>query len=199
MGRTLDLMVDIDDVICPTMESIHLLARDAGLHDGTAKMGWSGWEHYTLPDGSPCPPDVYWDLWGQFARDGGYLTTEPIPGAAEALRWLAWQGHNIHLVTARGFMSNAKRIRAWTPRWVGDFALPHKTLTFAKDKVAAQAELGVEFDSAIDDSPKNYQALDEAGVLVYLQDHEHNRDFPAERRVSTLWEWAYELERTVTA
>jgi len=192
----LDLMVDIDDVIFPTMESIHELARAAGLHDGSGRMAWSGWQSYTLPDGEPCPPQVYWDLWSDFALSGGYVKTEPIEGAVEALRWLMWEGHNIHLVTARGFMNHAENIRAWTPQWVEEFAVPHKTLTFAQDKVAAMEDLGIVFNSGLDDSPKNYHRLDEAGVHVFLQDHEHNRDHDVPvRRVDTLWEWAYRLER----
>lgn len=200
MTRPLELMVDIDDVIFPTMVSIHDLAEQAGLHDGTGKMAWSGWESYELPDGTPCPPQVYWDLWSEFAALGGYLDTEPIPGAIEALRFAMWEGHNIHLVTARGFMNHAEDIRAWTLQWVANFAVPHKTLTFAKDKVQAMHDLGVTFDSAIDDSPSNYGKLDTAGVEVYLQDHPHNENFevPPERRVPTLWEWIYRLEKRFT-
>ena len=198
MTAPLDLMVDIDEVIFPMMGTVHERARLAGLHDGTAKMAWAGWVHYRLPTGEPCPEDIYWDLWSDFAADGGYLTTEPIPGAVEALRWLMWEGHNIHLVTARGFMKNAENIKAWTPQWVADFAVPHKTLTFAQDKVGAQEILGVEFDAGIDDSPKNYSKLRDAGVEMWLQNHEHNAEFdevPHGRRVDTLWEWAYRLEQ----
>lgn len=188
-------MVDVDDVLIPTMASIHEIARQRGLHNGGAPMAWAGWEAYD------CSPDEYWDCWSHFAATGGYINTPPIEGSVEALRWLMWEGHNIHLVTARGFMAHADDIRAWTPQWVSEFAIPHKTLTFAKDKVAAQHELGVEFDSGIDDSPKNYQALDRAGVHIFLQDHPHNRDFfpPNLRRVETLWEWAFQLEKAFPA
>lgn len=198
MTRPLELMVDIDEIIFPMMETIHLRAQEKGLHDGTAKMAWAGWANYRLPTGEPCPEDVYWALWSEFAAEGGYLTTEPIPGSVEALRWLAWEGHNIHLVTARGFMANARKIRRWTPRWIENFAVPHKTLTFARDKVGAQEILGVEFDSAIDDSPKNFEALSGAGIHAFLHDHEHNRDFEVAPgiRVETLWEWAFRLEQT---
>ena len=197
MTRPLDLMVDIDEVIFPMMATVHESAREKGYHDGTAPIAWAGWVHYRLPTGEPLPEDIWWDLWADFALGGGYLNTKPIEGSVEALRWLAWEGHNIHLVTARGFMENAENIRAWTPQWVEDFAVPHKTLTFAKDKVEAMHDLGVVFDSAIDDSPKNYSTLDEAGIHVFLQDHEHNRDFdvPDDRRIDTLWEWAYRLEK----
>jgi hypothetical protein len=140
---------------------------------------------------------VYWDLWADFAIEGGYVHTAPYEGAVEALRWLMWEGHRIHLVTARGFMANADKIREWTPLWIEEFAVPHATLTFAQDKVAAQADLGVEFDSAIDDSPKNWGKLVEAGIPAFLMNHEHNRDadVPERARVDTLWEWAYKLEK----
>jgi hypothetical protein len=201
MTRRLDLMVDIDEVIFPMMASVHKRAQDKGYHDGTADMVWAGWVHYRLPSGEPLPEDIYWDLWSEFALEGGYIHTPPIEGAVEALRWLSWEGHNIHLVTARGFMANAENIRAWTPQWVEEFAVPHKTLTFAQDKVAVQEELGVEFDAAIDDSPKNFQALREAGIHAFLQDHEHNRDLEVEPRlrVETLWQWAFLLEQDFPA
>lgn len=199
MTRPLNLMVDIDEVIFPMMSTIHDRAQVAGLHDGTAKMAWAGWANYRLPTGEPCPEDRYWDLWTDFANEGGYVTTEPIDGAVQALRWLMWEGHNIHLVTARGFMAHADEIRAWTPKWVEEFAVPHKTLTFAKDKVAAQETLGVKFDAGIDDSPKNWALLHHAGVRMWLQNHEHNLDeerIPANWRVDSLWDWAYRLEQS---
>lgn len=196
----LDLMVDIDDVIFPTIASIHDLAQKAGLHDGTARMAWSGWESYTLPSGEPCPPDVYWDLWSDFALGNGYVDTEPIPFAVDALRYLKDEGCEIHLVTARGFMNHAEDIRRWTPEWLKKFDVPHSTLTFSQDKVAAMYELGVKFDSAIDDSPRNVKALLDAGVNAYLQDHPHNTDagLPESRRVKHLWRWAYKLTMLYT-
>lgn len=192
MTRPLELMVDIDEVIFPMIDSIHEVAFEAGLHDNSQPMRmWSGHKQYG------CPEDVYWDLWSTFANAGGYVQTAPIPGAVEALRWLMWEGHNIHLVTARGMMNHAEEIRRWTAQWVDDFAVPHKTLTFSKDKAASQTELGVMFDSAIDDSPKNFENLQAAFVPVYLQDHTHNwdADVPAHRRLQSLWQWAYLLEK----
>lgn len=194
---SLHLMVDIDDVIFPTMASIHARAQDKGLHDGTAKMAWSGWESYTLPNGDPCPPEVYWDLWSEFALDDGYINTPPIDDAVNALRWLYWEGHKIHLVTARGFMAHADDIRRWTGEWIEEYAIPHETLTFSQDKAAAQRDLGVAFDYAIDDSPKNVQGLRLNNVRAYLLDHEHNEsaEVPADWRTASLWEWAYIIEK----
>jgi hypothetical protein len=179
LDKPYDVMWDVDDVLFPTMMSIHDLALKAGLHDGTVTPTWSGWEVYKLPDGSPCPPQVYWDLWSDFALSNGYLDTPPIQEAAEALRRLYFAGHRIHLVTARGFMNHAEEIRRWTREWVEEFGIPWHTLTFARDKVAAQQDvLGTAgyFHYAIDDSPKNFEALWEAGVNAYLLDHDHNKD-----------------------
>lgn len=193
--RSLNLMVDIDEVIFPLGDSIHAIGHEEGLHDNSMPWSmWEGWKQYG------CAPHAYWRLWDLFVERDGYRTTQPIQRNLEALRHLYFEGHRINLVTARGFMANAEKIREWTPEWLEEFAVPHHTLTFAKDKVAAQAELG-RFDLAIDDSPKNYAALENDGVNVWLQDHPHNRWFQIEREapdaarlpvavVDTMWQWA---------
>lgn len=193
----LDVMFDIDDVLFPTMMSIHELAREAGYHNGDIDPSWTGWEPYNIE------PQAYWDLWSDFALAGGYVSTEPIAEAVEAMRRLYFEGHRIHLVTARGFMNHASDIRRWTIEWLEEFALPWHSLTFSQDKVAAQGELDIEFggspwavdvaeprppffDYAIDDHPKNVDALRGAGVNAYLLDHVHNKDHVAEHRVASV-------------
>lgn len=189
---TLDLMVDIDDVVFPLIDSIHNLALEHGLHDGTEPMRqWEGWLQYG------CPPERYWALWDEFTETGGYQYTPPIPGRAEALRHLHFTGHRIHLVTARGFMSHSDRIRTWTPEWVERFAIPHVSLTFAKDKVGAQIDLGVTFDAAVDDAVKNYEAMVAAGIPTWLMNHAHNEGHPTINRVPDLWTWARQVQEMV--
>lgn len=178
---TLDLMIDIDEVVCPTIDSIHAIAHKNGLHDNSEPMRtWKGYEQYG------CPEEVYWDQWSEFALSGGYTTTAPIPGAVEALREAYFEGHRIHLVTARGFMNHASDIREWTREWVADFAIPWHTLVFTRDKVQAQRDLGVRFDYAYDDSPRNITGLREDRVMAYLVDHPHNQDFEYDLRVPSL-------------
>lgn len=188
-----DVMVDIDDVLMPTIDEIHERSRLAGLHDGSAGPEWTGWTAYG------CPEQAYWNIWTQFANEGGYLNTAPIPGSVEALRRLFFGGARIHLVTARGFMAHADRIRSWTPDWVEEFAVPHTSLTFARRKDEAMETIlrsygdspcKVAFDYAIDDSPKNVRALDVAGVEAYLLSHHHNRADDYRLRVSTVGEFA---------
>lgn len=182
--KRLNLMVDIDEVIFPLGDSIHEIGHEMGLHDNS--MPWSMWEAWHQYG---CDAEAYWALWDVFVERDGYRQTPPIQHQVEALRHLYFEGHTINLVTARGFMAHADNIRLWTPEWLEEYAVPHHTLTFSKDKAAEQATLGA-YDLAIDDSPKNYGTLLDAGVNVWLQDHPHNHDFDAECRVKDLWEWA---------
>ena len=188
-----DVMVDVDDVIFPTMMAIHELAREAGYHNGDVDPSWTGWEAYKISE------QAYWDLWSDFALRDGYLETPPIEEAVEELRRLYFEGHRIHLVTARGFMAHASEIRAWTETWIEEFAIPWHSLTFARDKVAAQEPLAAKFrpnlggmpffDYAIDDSPRNVKGLREAGVAAYLLDHVHNKSHVYDQRVATVGEF----------
>jgi hypothetical protein len=184
----LNLMVDIDEVIFPLGDSIHDLGHKAGLHDNS--MPWSMWEAWKQYG---CAEAAYWDLWADFSLSGGYTKTPPIQHQIEALRHLYFEGHRINLVTARGFFKNGVDVRRWTAEWIEEFAIPHHTLTFTKDKPGAQAELG-RFDLAVDDSPTNYVALERDGVNVWMQAHPHNAWFRRQHEdvavVETLWDFA---------
>jgi FMN phosphatase YigB (HAD superfamily) len=194
ISNPFDVMIDIDDVIFPTMMAIHELAREKGYHNGDVDPTWTGWQTYNIPE------QAYWDLWSDFALANGYLETPPIEEAVEELRRLYFEGHRVHLVTARGFMAHATDIRAWTQTWIEEFAIPWHSLTFARDKVAAQWPLAerfqgglssreVFFDYALDDSPRNVKGLRRAGVAAYLLDHVHNKSHIYDQRVATVGEF----------
>lgn len=184
--RPLHLMIDIDDVLFPWADGIHQRCQDYGLHDGIPYTGWHMWEDYGVDK------EDWIEVVTRATHDGFYLEP-PIPGAVESLRGLA-KDHYVHLVTARGFMRLGDQIREWTRQWVERYNVPHVTLTFAKDKVQAQHDLGVQFDVAVDDGPHNYEALDSAGVLVYLHDQPHNRHLDIERRIHSMGEFAHRVQ-----
>lgn len=183
----LDIMVDIDDVLFPWYSVVHDACRVAGLHNmpdpGTM---WRMHEEYGVPIKAWL--DVITEL-----TDNGFYLNPPDEDAVAALRRLYWHGARIHLVTARGFMARAEEIRAWTKQWVEDFAVPHHSLTFAKDKVQAGwsvlDSIHRTWDYAIDDGAHNYEALDNAGVPVYLLSQPHNQHVSAARRVATVGEF----------
>lgn len=193
-AEPLDVMVDIDDVLFPLATRLHSKAHELGLHDNTreALEVWHGWKQYG------CRPEQWLEVFGQLADEGYYVDAEPIPGSVEALRRLYWEGHRIHLVTARGFpftddvRDYSNKIREWTVQWVEENAIPHYgVVTFSKDKVGVALRMTAsgQWDYALDDGDHNYLALDNAGIPVYLLDQPHNRAFAAERRVNTVDEF----------
>lgn len=184
-SNTLDIMADIDDVIFRWAGGVHERCREAGLTTLPTHRRWAMWEDYDVPDKA-----AWIEVVDKAAKDGFYLTEPPIEEAVVALRALYFAGHRIHLVTARGFMANAENIRHWTKQWLEDYAIPHDTLTFAQDKVKAQAELGLRFDFAIDDREKNYEALRADGVKAYLLDAPHNQEATTPHRVYSVAEFA---------
>lgn len=182
---TFDIMVDYDDVVQPWAQVVHDKCAELGLHDGSKPWStWHMWEDYGVEKSR------WEDAVIAATTDGLYTNTDPFPGAIEALRRLYWSGHRIHIVTARGFMENSENIRRWTHEHVARYGVPHHTLTFSKNKVDSMRELGVHFDFAIDDGAHNVDILQEAGVLVYMQNQPHNQAHPFTRRVNSLWEFA---------
>lgn len=183
--KTADIMVDIDDVVAPWFHTVDELCRTRwDAHHLPPCSVWQMWEHYGRTQ------EEWGDVVVSAIQHGLYTTVDPLPGSVEAINRLRWFGHRVHLVTARGFMQNARQIREWTPEWLERFGVGYDNLVFAKDKPAVQAELGVTFDYAIDDGGHNYDALNAAGVNVWLCEAPHNASHPAERRTASMWTFA---------
>lgn len=184
--RTADIMIDIDDVIVPWFDTVDEECRNCwDAHDVPVCTNWHMWEHYGRTQ------EEWTDVVISCVQKGLYHTVEPIPGAVEGVNLLHWYGHRIHIVTARGFMANGDNIREWTPAYLQNFGVAyHGEVTFAKDKVAAQETIGTTFDYAIDDGGHNYEALDRAGINVWMHDAPHNLHMDVERRVKSLWDFA---------
>lgn len=180
----LDIMVDIDDVIMPWAETVHLSCGELGLHDGKPYTSWQMWDDYG------CTKEDWLRGVQRAVENGLYTSTLPYPGAVEAINLLRWEGHRIHIVTARGFMAKGKQIQQWTKDYLRDFGIGHDSLVFAKDKAEAMFLHDLRFDLAVDDGVHNYLDLARAGVEVWLLDAPHNQSFEAERRVSSLWDFA---------
>lgn len=191
---TVDVMIDVDDVIVPWFETVDRRCVEAFGYDGSRGQCnvWSMHDFYGRTR------EEWENIVIQATVDGLYTTTEPLPGSVEAINRLRWYGHRAHIVTARGFMQNGENIRRWTREYLSNFAIGHDSLTFAKDKVEAMEALGTVFDYAIDDGVHNFEHLQQAGVNVYLQDAPHNRSFETDRRVWSLWEFSNIVLRETT-
>lgn len=190
----LNIMVDIDDVIVPWFETVDSLCVERWNYDGSRGPCnvWSMHEFYGRTR------EEWEEVVMSATATGLYTTTPPLPGSVEAVNLLRWYGHRVHIVTARGFFANGDNIRQWTREYLATFGIGHDSLTFAKDKVAAQADLG-RFDFAIDDGIHNFEALQADGVNVALQDAPHNRHLDTQHRVRSLWEFATRVLESVPA
>lgn len=191
---TVDIMVDVDDVIVPWFETVDQRIVQKIGYDGSRGPCnvWRMHEFYGIP------LEEWENIVVSATADGLYTTTEPMPYAVDAINRLRWYGHRVHIVTARGFMANGENIRRWTREYLTNFAIGHDTLTFAKDKVEAMEALELVFDYAIDDGVHNYENLREAGVNVWLQNAPHNSAYECDRRVSSLWEFTNMVLRETT-
>src|SRR5690606_24163811 len=132
-GVTVEIMIDVDDVIMPWFDTVDRLCAETWGYDGSRGVcdNWHMWEFYGRSH------DDWADVVITATANGLYTNTPPFPGAVEAINHLRWEGHRVHIVTARGFMANGENIRRWTHDYLAEFAIGHDTLTFAKDKVDA--------------------------------------------------------------
>lgn len=108
---------------------------------------------------------------------------DPYPNVAEAFQRIRAAGHTIHVVTDRGF-GEAGASEAATRAWLDRHGLRFDSLTFSADKTV------VRLDVMVDDKPANYDALEAAGVDVYLLTRPWNKHHRARRRVLDLLHYA---------
>jgi FMN phosphatase YigB (HAD superfamily) len=101
------------------------------------------------------------------------------PQIPQNLRDLRNAGHTIHIVTHR-FSGNKECPKQATKYWIGNNDLIFDTLTFSADKAS------VETDFFIEDNLDNYDALDAAGVQVYLINRLYNLRNDTRRRVNSV-------------
>jgi hypothetical protein len=187
---TFDIGVDIDDVLHPWFKTAHELSVAAGITNGVTPKTWRMATEYG------CDIEVWAKVLDQGTVDGTLYGVPPIPGSVEALRRLHFDGHRIHLITARGTAAwqspaQQKAIHHQTANWVEEFAVPHEGLIhFESDKPRIARELGLHY--FIDDGVHNFQALEQEApeTQAYLMTAPHNGDFYTPFRLETMDEFA---------
>lgn len=119
------------------------------------------------------------------AADEGLLWCGPVmPGGKDAWLDIAADGHRIHVKTDRSFGADPVVSEVATRIWLRSNGLPYDTLTFTADKTQ-----GPRCDVMIEDKLANYDALDAAGVQVWLLDQAWNQDDGTRRRMFSHDEW----------
>jgi hypothetical protein len=166
--------VDIDDVLYPWYDRAHAACVAAGITNNVTPSSWSPYTDYG------CTDQEWFDVLGAGAIDGTLYNADPIPGALHALDRLRDAGHTIHLVTARGALVRGRLIRAATIAWLDDHQVPHDSLTFSTDKRI------VPVDAFIEDSARNVEQLEAAGITTYMVNRPYNQHLQHDPRVDTI-------------
>lgn len=141
---------DIDDVLLHTYPALHAVAEHEGLTNGVTPSTWYPYEEYG------CTREEWVAALDKAAREGYlYRDIPPDEDALRAIRELYFDGHEIHLITARGFLGEAEIIAEHTEGWLLEYGVPHKSLTYSRTKAKAINLMGG-LDYFLDDNEKNW-------------------------------------------
>jgi uncharacterized HAD superfamily protein len=168
--RSFKVGFDIDDVLFPWYARAHEACEEAGITNGVEPTTWRPYEEYG------CSKEDWLEALDVVTLKGNlYLKHGPDEDALRALRSLYFDGHEVHLITARGFIGHSRLISQHTVRWLEQHAVPYKTLSFTRAKGARAVQLGLDF--FIDDNIDNFMDVYEHGVSQsYLLDRPWNRN-----------------------
>lgn len=114
--------------------------------------------------------------------DAGYLFWQGElyePEIPSFIADLQAKGHSVHLVTHR-FSGKTKCAKAATEHFYDSVGIRFDSITYSRDKTV------VDVDVFIEDNVANYDALDAAGVEVYLVNRPYNQENDSRRRVDSV-------------
>jgi uncharacterized HAD superfamily protein len=172
MTRLFKVGFDIDDVLFPWYARVHQACLEAGITNDVEPTTWRPYEEYGITQEE-------WIAALDVVTTKGnlYLSTGPDEDAARALRSLVFDGHEIHLVTARGILGHSRLIKRHTVRWLERYGIPYKSLTFTRDKGGAARFK--ELDFFIDDNVQNWLDVGSTNTASYLLDRPWNQELPS--------------------
>lgn len=172
---------DIDDVLFPWYLRAHEAAKEAGITNGVEPTTWRPYEEYG------CTKEEWLEALEVVTLKGSlYLEHGPDEDATRALRSLYFAGHEVHLITARGFIGHSRLIQRHTVRWLEKYAVPYKTLSFTRQKGLRVKQLGVEW--FIDDNGDNFRDVGRAiGYRTPQPARSYLLNRPWNQDVDTFW------------
>lgn len=172
--RTLDIGVDLDGVAYRFVDALRGYIHAATGRPVESMPTAQSWNFYK--DQWAMSSAEFLEHFRNGINDGViFAIGAPYPGTVEALGRIAEDGHRIHIVTARMIAGAEAAARANTRRWLADWNIPHHSLVFSDDKTSVRTDVFLE------DAPHNYDALDAAGVEVWLMHRRWNAQHPGRR------------------
>lgn len=146
---------DIDDVLLHCYPALHEVCVREGLTNGVEPTSWYPYDEYG------CTREEWVAALDKAAREGYlYRDIPPDEDALRAMRELYFDGHEIHLITSRGFLGEKEIIEEHTEGWLLEYGVPHKSLTYSQSKGEVAAQLDLDF--FIDDNEKNWRDVRDA-------------------------------------
>lgn len=127
--------------------------------------------------------------------DAGYIFSGSArPNAAEAVRRVAAQGHEIIIITDRFFGSEPINSHKATEEWLWMHGIEWDELVFSADKLASPTDMFVE------DKLENYDVLTAAGVDTYLITRDWNKvpGGDSRKRILDILDFAEVVEKTTS-
>ena len=132
------------------------------------------------------------EFWDQYMIE--YYKNAPIRiYAAEIIKKLKEQGHNIYIITARGISEQDiySYLKDITKEWLKENEIYYDELFFEKDKKKIIQEYGIEL--MIEDYAENIKKLEnECDILVF--DCIYNKEITNHKRVNSWYEILYLIE-----
>ena len=156
--------VDIDDVLYPWYRTAHEVCEEVGITNGKTPTTWQ------VQDDYGCSLEEWIEALSEATVSGRLYEAPPFPGVLRSLERLVEAGHEVHLITARGWLQHGPVIKGHTIRWLWNWEVPYTSLTFARDKTILRA------DVFVDDHPKNWAALWAADLPCFLVQQTWNHD-----------------------
>lgn len=159
MVTSKDIVIDVDEVIAHIGPVLERIFND---HTGL-NVSRHDWSDYNLDDNYPGLTQQ--DVCRLIEQEEVYQQLEPIDGSIEAFTRLRNIGYRIHLVTARGFHPQARRL---TLDWLNDHGYEYNSLSVTKHgekKSDAYSQLSDSFGYMVDDHLDNLKDASESGIV----------------------------------
>lgn len=168
--KALRVGVDLDGVCYDFADSLRLYLSESGLDlNYNVSLGevdkWHFYRDWGMTD----------EEFVQHCHDGVdaewiFAVGIPRDNASDAVNFMRAFGNTVHIVTDRSFGKVPENSQRNTKLWLDVWGFGYDTLDFSADKTS------VETDVFIEDKLENYDALEAAGVDVYLVDRPWNQD-----------------------
>lgn len=170
---------DWDGVISSFHASVDKWLRMNG-HDLKASQNqwnfwneWPGWSNKR-----------FHKFWVEGVRAGVIFASHPYANAVEGINAVYDAGHEVHIITHRGWKQHPGLAEDLTATCAEQFGIKYHSLTFSADKTCIRT------DMMVDDKPENYEALKAAGTDAYLLTRPWNKHVQGAQRVRSAAEFS---------